>query len=500
VISTTTSESTAGSTARTTLIDTALSPAAESEDFRRVYLYISTQPTAVDSTADMNDAGGISAADTSVTVTDGTLLAIGDGIKFGATVGTLDAEVMLITNIVGNVLTITRAIQGTTAATHADALGVWTIGPAVGEVVRVTNVSFAGTTSQLTFLPSLSCRLRSGQEYELHYDFHPSKIHELLDEYLDIAVHLISVPVTLVTDGDMEATGVTDWTASVATLTKDTTTTKHGKQSLKVVATAANGQARSTAFAVRPNTTVLVSALVYVTSSDAAKLTLLGSATSGGTYTSIDTATSAASGWVRFYFLADTSTYEWLKVYLESQANADETYWDYVVVWPIDRFDVQVLPSVFEYGQDLDMVGYYPVGRALSSTGDRNAYEESGKELTFYCHYSTDLEDMSVNAHQVNFLGIAKVDQALWLRGYKDYDVFASDSDTTKAHKELVVQHVLADLLDAAALRAEDVEKHDLAARLTARANLAREEISGLSGIFGPTPRGVIQGAFRRND
>ena len=500
VISTTTSASTAGSTARTTLIDTDLSPAAESEDFRRVYIYVSTQPTAVDSTADMNDAGGISASDTSVTVTNGALLAIGDGIQFGATIGTLDAEIMLITNIVGNVLTITRAIQGTTAATHADALGVWVIGPAVGEVVRVTNVSFSGTNSQLTFLPSLSCRLQSGQEYELHYDFHPSKIHELLDEYLDILLALATRPVTLCVDGDMEATGTTDWTASVATLSKDTTTTWRSRQSLKVLATAVNGQARSTAMAVKPNTTLLVCALVYVTSGDSAKLTLLGSATSGGTYATIETAASAASGWVMLMFTASTTaTQEWVKVYLESQADTDVTYWDAVIVWPADKFDIPI-PSTYEYGQDIEMIGYYPEGRALSATGDDNAYDIGGKELTFYSHFTLSRNEMGGEPHILSLTGVSEVTKPLWLLGWKDYDVFASDSDTTKANKELVVQNVLADLLDAAALRAEDAEKHDLAARLSARANLAREEVAGLNQLSGPEPRGVVSGAFKRND
>ena len=85
------------------------------------------------------------------------------------------------------------------------------------------------------------------------------------------------------------------------------------------------------------------------------------------------------------------------------------------------------------------------------------------------------------------------------MRGYQDYDAFASDSDTTKANKELVVQHVLADLLDAAALRAEDAEKHDLAARLSVRAKLAREEVAGLNQLFGPEPKGMISGAFKRS-
>src|SRR3989304_1681580 len=94
----------------TEIRDSVLAPVGQVEDLVTKWVYVSTQPAAADSTADMNDAGGISATDTSVTVTDGTKLAIGDGIQFGATLATLDAEIMLITNIVGNVITISRAI------------------------------------------------------------------------------------------------------------------------------------------------------------------------------------------------------------------------------------------------------------------------------------------------------------------------------------------------------------------------------------------------------
>ena len=166
---------TALSNLTTELRDSVLAPVGQVEDLVTKWIYVSTQPAAVDSTADMNDAGGISATDTSVTVTDGTKLAIGDGIQFGATLATLDAEIMLITNIVGNVLTISRAIQGTTAATHADALGVWRIGPAIGEITNISDVDFSSTNVKVTVAPALSCQMVVGQAYEIHRSFQDRK-------------------------------------------------------------------------------------------------------------------------------------------------------------------------------------------------------------------------------------------------------------------------------------------------------------------------------------
>lgn len=70
-----------------------------------------------DTGVDVNDAGGISAADTTLVVTDGSIFVVNDYIQ-------IDNEVILITAITTNTLTIRRAQFGTTAATHADAANV----------------------------------------------------------------------------------------------------------------------------------------------------------------------------------------------------------------------------------------------------------------------------------------------------------------------------------------------------------------------------------------
>src|SRR4030065_1005078 len=69
---------TALSNLTTELRDSVLAPVGQVEDLVTKWIYVSTQPAAVDSTADMTAAGGISATDTSVTVTDGTTISIGD--------------------------------------------------------------------------------------------------------------------------------------------------------------------------------------------------------------------------------------------------------------------------------------------------------------------------------------------------------------------------------------------------------------------------------------
>jgi len=71
-----------------------------------------------DSGSNIADAGGINATDTTVGVTLGTDFAIGHTIL-------IESEQMLVTNIAANILTVRRALNGTTGATHADTTDVF---------------------------------------------------------------------------------------------------------------------------------------------------------------------------------------------------------------------------------------------------------------------------------------------------------------------------------------------------------------------------------------
>src|SRR3990167_8250687 len=237
---------TALSNLTTEIRDSVLSPVGQVEDLVSKWVYVSTQPTKVDSAANLAEA--LDTSETGVDVTDGTLFNVGDGIQ-------VENEIMLVTAIVTNTLTVTRAIQSTTAATHADTTDVYKIGPAIGEIANITNVDFSVAAVAVTITPALSCQMVVGQAYEIHRSFHPS---------------IILTHLSQVTDGHMQGSGVTSWTASVATLTKDTTaaSVRHGKQSLKILATAANGQAQSASIPVKGGDAVLVIAEVYITGGD----------------------------------------------------------------------------------------------------------------------------------------------------------------------------------------------------------------------------------------
>lgn len=71
-----------------------------------------------DSGSNINEGGTYSATDTTLTVTAGTDFAIGQTLL-------IESEQLLVTNISGNNLTVVRALNGTTGATHADATDVF---------------------------------------------------------------------------------------------------------------------------------------------------------------------------------------------------------------------------------------------------------------------------------------------------------------------------------------------------------------------------------------
>ena len=70
-----------------------------------------------DSGADINEGGAFSASDTTLTVTDGSKFAVGETVL-------IESEQLYITAISTNDLTVTRGVNGSTAASHADSTDI----------------------------------------------------------------------------------------------------------------------------------------------------------------------------------------------------------------------------------------------------------------------------------------------------------------------------------------------------------------------------------------
>lgn len=144
-----------------------------------------------------------------------------------------------------------------------------------GEVRRVTG--FTAATGTLTVEPAFSNQVASGVTYEVYRSLPPERYREVkgykdfVNDALARTYHHERALLTLISDGDMESSGTTSWTASSATLSKATAEANvyHGAQSLRVQNSAAGGYAASASFPVVPTRQYIVAAFVKVSAGTA---------------------------------------------------------------------------------------------------------------------------------------------------------------------------------------------------------------------------------------
>ena len=92
--------------------------------------YVLSRATGEDSKVDINEGGTYGSSDVTLTVTDGDVFTAGDEIK-------IDNEIMLVVSVSGDNLTVHRAYQGTSAATHADGANIEFINHKINKEIRL---------------------------------------------------------------------------------------------------------------------------------------------------------------------------------------------------------------------------------------------------------------------------------------------------------------------------------------------------------------------------
>lgn len=380
----------------------------------------------------------------------------------------------------------------------------------IGEIARIYSVDFnAGqSTSTLIFSPALTILTKSTAEYEIHYKYHPTTIHTRIDAVLGNFQAPILIPLTLITDGDMEATGTSDWTAAgtggTPTIAKNTSTVFHGRQSLSITNDGATtlGYAKSASVALRPTTTVIIAADVFITSGDEARLSLYASDATGGTFALVGTAAkSDASGWVHLEFVATTgSTDEYIQVWLESQAVSDVTYWDNAILLPTNQASIAI-PGTIELSEEAKKLFYYNVGTGLSGSNDVTAYKLEEQPRQFWSHFKVERDETAVVPYRI---GINKrpISSPLWLEGMIDFSAFAGasesakDADTTVCPEDLVVEFVYALFLEDMAKEARTKGDFEGYRELMGEARITRNDVMNAYRGYFPV-QGIVVGASR---
>lgn len=379
-----------------------------------------------------------------------------------------------------------------------DFKGAWVLiaelvasGPAVGEVAQVTNVDFTGSASQLIVSPAFTAAVQNGTDYELHYEFHPRHVREAINRVLDSLRRDIYLPLTLVTDGDMEATGTTDWTASNATLAKDTTTVLHGRRSLSVTATAASGQARSANVNVKPGEELLVAAFVFITGGDQGRL-VLWNVTNGA---EIDRAQTDITGWALLFFKVNApATCEQVQLRLEAVNNTDVVYFNSAILLQT-RTSIYDYPSTLDWSEELDRVFYFPIGEEISTTFSDNAHGVFENRFQHWSHFSVLKDETAVTPYRAS-LHKRPSKAPLFILGRQPYAELSAETDTTVAPDDIVRDMTVAELLETLArrnLRLGQLDRHD---QLMIQASVVRAQLQPrLRQIY--QPRGMVQGSFR---
>lgn len=234
-------------------------------------------------------------------------------------------------------------------------------------------------------------------------------------------------PLTLVADGDMETSGTSDWTASNATVTKNTSAGNvwGGTQALSVVTTAADGYARTTSINVNSNQTYTLQAMCRrATATGVPKLVVWDATNSAAISLSTTASTAQYDGfdWQRL-----TSTFttpgscRQVQVRLQDETTTATSYWDDVILLP--RAHWIEAPSWLDEPWRMDWL-WYPVGGAPPVPEQWEWVPVQNCRL--------EVDPPAVRDNRVWFTADG-LGQPLYVSGFRSYTSLSTDAATTTA-------------------------------------------------------------------
>lgn len=230
-----------------------------------------------------------------------------------------------------------------------NALLLFTAGTGVvGDVRRVRE--YDNTNGRIVLTPPASAQVPTSASFEIWTlpvfdvgpidDIEKAIVHQAIDDAITrpgMYYHWRHY-LTLVTDGDTEASGVTDWTASSATRTKSTSTVGEGVRSLRIQNTAANGYAESGNISVFEDETYTVEASFF-TATGTANL-IIRNVTAGSNISTEAPADTDQLGynqtnaWGRLYNSAVDipADCRQISIRLANTSASGDTYWENIIV------------------------------------------------------------------------------------------------------------------------------------------------------------------------
>jgi hypothetical protein len=309
-----------------------------------------------------------------------------------------------------------------------------TSGTESGNTRRVTSTGFAPASGTLTVTPAWASGPSAGHTFEVYGHLQPEVMHDCINRTLRRIHHPHLFPLTLVTDGDMEASGTSSWTASNSSLAKNTTAANilsgGGAQALSVTTTSANGYGASAAIPVEEEAGYFVRASFRDVAAGTTPKLVVYDATNSAEINS-ETWVTGGNGAIEISF--DTpDACRAINLRLQVVENSKVVYWDNVVLLENGR-SIYPLPSSI-LNPEAEIIEVY------HATGDERPTHQR-VEIPW-----TDWEVLPdfVGANQFAIVLTGGTRNGpVWVHARRRYDELSADTGTTAADLDWVVSGAL---------------------------------------------------------
>lgn len=283
--------------------------------------------------------------------------------------------------------------------------------------------------------------------YELHRLLHPLEMNACIERSTERIYFTTYLPLTLVADGDMEASNTTSWTGSSGTtLSKVTTANKvfSGSRALRIQNDSANDYAESGVIPVFPGERFFCSAVVKADVGTAV-LNVYDSSNTASIGTSVE---SAEEGFTRIWQIGVVPTgCEEITIRLTGEESTADLYWSHVVFYR-ETQKVLNVPSWLDDPWKLYSVREARYKTRLSSQtsgGYDDATSRTWYDWKQILHYEFTAAHTEANPYSLEFMRPLP-DNEMWVYGkrpYSDVEDLSTEASTTRAPLRLVYAYAM---------------------------------------------------------
>lgn len=344
----------------------------------------------------------------------------------------------------------------TNNTTLTDARRSWAVNAHAGNVVTCGGKTMTVTSNTATVLTgaswsgggspgnsvnySITQIAPAATIYELHYELPPAGLKDCVNRSLRNLRRLTFAPITQVTDGGMEASGVASWAATNCTPTKLTAAASvmHGSQSLRVLNSAGNGYVASVAIPVIegqkwlvggfPRCNVGTGTLIPWDNTGGAAITVPTSeyTTDEGAWTEL-----GGDGWITI-----PAGCESMSLRLRGTEAAADIYWDSVYALDSERLILDLPSWVTQQNQ---VKGLFSFPRGQEASGGGYEVKQNWRDEAY--DWMPLVDEAAATPWQIQ---VPSISRPLFLYGERPWGELTLDADTTNADEDTVVAGALA--------------------------------------------------------